>query len=93
MFAILTSIVLIQLFICEKKVRSVKILENLPYNFCRLIVEKRVVYEKFPIPLINRLEKHFLKINTMLTREQHMWIIKAQTNSADTDQTASEEAV
>ena len=32
MFAILTSIVLIQHVIFEKKVRSVKILENLPYN-------------------------------------------------------------
>ena len=36
------------------------------------MAEKRVVYEKFPIPLINRLEKHFLTINTMLIREQHM---------------------
>ncbi|XP_052083737.1 E3 ubiquitin-protein ligase rnf213-alpha-like [Mytilus californianus] len=38
----------------------------------RLIVvaEKHVVYEKFPIPLINRLEKHFLSMNTMLTGEQ-----------------------
>ena len=37
-----------------------------------MVAEKRVVYEKFPIPQINRLEKHFLTINTMLTREQHM---------------------
>jgi len=38
----------------------------------RLIVvaEKQVVYEKFPIPLINRLEKHFLAMSTMLTPEQ-----------------------
>ncbi|VDI38612.1 Hypothetical predicted protein [Mytilus galloprovincialis] len=38
----------------------------------RLIVvaEKHVVYEKFPIPLINRLEKHFLSMNTMLTEQQ-----------------------
>ncbi|KAL3881508.1 hypothetical protein ACJMK2_027940, partial [Sinanodonta woodiana] len=38
----------------------------------RLIVvaEKDVVYKKFPIPLINRLEKHFLTVNTILTREQ-----------------------
>ena len=43
------------------------------FLFCRLIVvaEKEVVYEKFPIPLINRLEKHFLTVNTLLTREQH----------------------
>ncbi|KAL3881514.1 hypothetical protein ACJMK2_027946, partial [Sinanodonta woodiana] len=38
----------------------------------RLIVvaEKDVVYKKFPIPLINRLEKHFLTVNTILTRNQ-----------------------
>ncbi|KAL4233165.1 hypothetical protein ACF0H5_007850 [Mactra antiquata] len=38
----------------------------------RLIVvaEKQTVYDKFPIPLINRLEKHFLNIHTMLTEEQ-----------------------
>jgi len=40
--------------------------------FVRLIVvaEKTVVYEKFPIPLINRLEKHFLAMETMLTEDQ-----------------------
>ena len=41
-------------------------------TFVRLIVvaEKEVVYEKFPIPLINRLEKHFLAMDTMLTEDQ-----------------------
>jgi len=41
----------------------------------RLIVvaEKQTVYKKFPTPLINRLEKHFLTINTMLDeRQQHL---------------------
>ncbi|KAL7397817.1 hypothetical protein ABVT39_028331 [Epinephelus coioides] len=40
-------------------------------NF-RLIVieEKEVVYEQFPIPLINRLEKHYLDINTVLSDDQ-----------------------
>ncbi|XP_034002602.1 E3 ubiquitin-protein ligase rnf213-alpha-like isoform X2 [Trematomus bernacchii] len=40
-------------------------------NF-RLIVieEKEVVYEQFPIPLINRLEKHYVDINTVLRNEQ-----------------------
>ncbi|XP_072245329.1 E3 ubiquitin-protein ligase rnf213-alpha-like [Leuresthes tenuis] len=40
-------------------------------NF-RLIVieEKEVVYEQFPIPLINRLEKHYLDINTVLKNDQ-----------------------
>uniref|UniRef100_A0A8B9Q3T4 RING-type E3 ubiquitin transferase n=1 Tax=Apteryx owenii TaxID=8824 RepID=A0A8B9Q3T4_APTOW len=38
----------------------------------RLIVieEKDVVYKHFPIPLINRLEKHYLDINTVLNKEQ-----------------------
>lgn len=40
--------------------------------FIRLIVvaEKNIVYSKFPIPLINRLEKHFLNISTMLSEVQ-----------------------
>lgn len=38
----------------------------------RLIVvaEKQVVYDKFPIPLINRLEKHFLTLNNIMTDAQ-----------------------
>ncbi len=38
----------------------------------RLIVieDKDVVYKQFPIPLINRLEKHYLDINTILKSEQ-----------------------
>ncbi|KAJ8345992.1 hypothetical protein SKAU_G00301850, partial [Synaphobranchus kaupii] len=38
----------------------------------RLIVieEKEVVYKQFPIPLINRLEKHYLDINTVLKSDQ-----------------------
>ena len=40
-------------------------------NFRLIVVaEKRIVYEKFPIPLINRLEKHFLAMSTILTRDQ-----------------------
>ena len=40
--------------------------------FYRLIVvaEKQDVYKKFPIPLINRLEKHFLATTNMLTNVQ-----------------------
>jgi hypothetical protein len=34
------------------------------------VAEKKVVIENFPIPLINRLEKHFLAMNTMLTDRQ-----------------------
>ena len=39
----------------------------------RLIVvaEKQTVYDKFPIPLINRLEKHFLSVNNLLNEDQH----------------------
>lgn len=38
----------------------------------RLIVvaEKEVVYRNFPIPLINRLEKHILSMHTMLSQAQ-----------------------
>ncbi|XP_071329691.1 E3 ubiquitin-protein ligase rnf213-alpha [Trachinotus anak] len=38
----------------------------------RLIVieEREVVYKQFPIPLINRLEKHYLDIHTVLKNEQ-----------------------
>lgn len=47
---------------------------------CRLIVvaEKQTVYKKFPIPLINRLEKHFLTINTMLKPEQQIVVRKLE---------------
>ncbi|KAL3881536.1 hypothetical protein ACJMK2_027968, partial [Sinanodonta woodiana] len=40
-------------------------------NFRLIVVaEKDVVYKKFPIPLINRLEKHLLTVNTLLKKEQ-----------------------
>ncbi|XP_052062678.1 E3 ubiquitin-protein ligase rnf213-alpha-like isoform X2 [Mytilus californianus] len=46
----------------------------------RLIVvaEKQIVYDKFPIPLINRLEKHFLSLKTMLTPSQLELTVKLQ---------------
>ncbi|XP_035997551.1 E3 ubiquitin-protein ligase rnf213-alpha [Fundulus heteroclitus] len=51
-------------------------------NFKLIVIEeKEVVYEQFPIPLINRLEKHCLDINTILTKGQRslaeslqMWV-------------------
>lgn len=40
-------------------------------NFRLIVVEERdVVYKHFPIPLINRLEKHYLDIHTVLKPEQ-----------------------
>ncbi|XP_044056409.1 E3 ubiquitin-protein ligase rnf213-alpha-like isoform X2 [Siniperca chuatsi] len=40
-------------------------------NFKLIVIEeKEVVYKQFPIPLINRLEKHYLDINTVLRNEQ-----------------------
>ena len=40
-------------------------------NFRLIVIEEReVVYEQFPIPLINRMEKHYLDINTVLRHEQ-----------------------
>ncbi|XP_052062754.1 E3 ubiquitin-protein ligase rnf213-alpha-like isoform X2 [Mytilus californianus] len=46
----------------------------------RLIVvaEKQIVYDKFPIPLINRLEKHFLSLKTMLTPSHLKLTVKLQ---------------
>ncbi|XP_068920216.1 E3 ubiquitin-protein ligase RNF213 isoform X2 [Petaurus breviceps papuanus] len=47
----------------------------------RLIVieEKEVVYKQFPIPLINRLEKHYLDINTVLEKWQKNIVEELQT--------------
>uniref|UniRef100_A0A8C8S421 RING-type E3 ubiquitin transferase n=1 Tax=Pelusios castaneus TaxID=367368 RepID=A0A8C8S421_9SAUR len=44
----------------------------------RLIVieEKEVVYKHFPIPLINRLEKHYLDINTVLEKRQRDIVVE-----------------
>ena len=35
-----------------------------------MVAEKDVVYKRFPIPLINRLEKHLLVMSTSLTERQ-----------------------
>lgn len=40
-------------------------------NFRLIVIEKsEVVYKEFPIPLINRLEKHYLDIHTVLSTDQ-----------------------
>ncbi|XP_052808691.1 E3 ubiquitin-protein ligase rnf213-alpha-like isoform X2 [Mya arenaria] len=46
----------------------------------RLIVvaEKQTVYKKFPIPLINRLEKHFLTVNTILNDKQQQLVLELE---------------
>ncbi|KAM6957229.1 E3 ubiquitin-protein ligase rnf213-alpha-like [Aplochiton taeniatus] len=46
----------------------------------RLIVieEKEVVYKQFPIPLINRLEKHYLDIHTVLKSKQKFIVRELQ---------------
>ncbi|XP_064171477.1 E3 ubiquitin-protein ligase rnf213-alpha-like isoform X2 [Anguilla rostrata] len=46
----------------------------------RLIVieEKEVVYKQFPIPLINRLEKHYLDINTVLKSDQKGLVLELE---------------
>ena len=41
--------------------------------FCNrliLIAEKEVVYDRFPTPLINRLEKHIVDTSTILSKRQ-----------------------
>ena len=35
-----------------------------------LVAEKEMVYTKYPIPLINRLEKHCVVAETVLTEQQ-----------------------
>ncbi|XP_035510465.1 E3 ubiquitin-protein ligase rnf213-alpha [Morone saxatilis] len=46
----------------------------------RLIVieEREVVYKQFPIPLINRLEKHYLDIHTVLKTEQKRMVTELE---------------
>ena len=41
-----------------------------------LIAEKDKVYEKFPIPLINRLEKHIVTTATILSESDQQDILK-----------------
>ena len=48
-----------------------------------LIAEKDTVYEKFPTPLINRMEKHFVLTSSILDERQETilkefddWIVK-----------------
>ena len=41
-----------------------------------LIANKDKVYEEFPTPLINRLEKHFLVTSTMLSQKQEKLVNK-----------------
>ena len=57
----------------------------------RLVVisERSHVYDNFEIPLINRLEKHFLTMDTVMTEEQRVlekelsrWVEDFQLNSA-----------
>ncbi|XP_071394340.1 E3 ubiquitin-protein ligase rnf213-alpha-like, partial [Centroberyx affinis] len=63
-------------------------------NF-RLIVieEKEVVYKQFPIPLINRLEKHYLDINTVLSIEQRDTVKQLQKWVNDFVSTSSQHLV
>uniref|UniRef100_A0A3P8VZZ7 RING-type E3 ubiquitin transferase n=1 Tax=Cynoglossus semilaevis TaxID=244447 RepID=A0A3P8VZZ7_CYNSE len=50
------------------------------HNDFRLIVieEKEIVYRQFPIPLINRLEKHYLDIHTVLTADQKRMVVELE---------------
>ncbi|XP_052808702.1 E3 ubiquitin-protein ligase rnf213-alpha-like isoform X1 [Mya arenaria] len=48
-------------------------------NFRLIVVaEKQTVYKKFPIPLINRLEKHFLTVNTILNDIQQRLVLELE---------------
>ena len=39
-----------------------------------MVAEKDDVYKRFPIPLINRLEKHFLVMSTSLKENEEMLV-------------------
>ena len=56
---------------CFTVERNAMLIKNV-FFFFRLIVvaEKNVVYNSFPIPLINRLEKHFLVMSTSMTVQE-----------------------
>ena len=43
-----------------------------------MVAEKDVVYKRFPIPLINRLEKHLLVMSTGLTEDQARLVKKLE---------------
>ena len=45
-----------------------------------MIADKNVVYDRFPTPLINRLEKHFLATDTMLSPAERELVQDLQEN-------------
>ena len=51
------------------------------YNMYRLVLiaNKDKVYEEFPTPLINRLEKHYLVISKILSTKQEVLVKKIET--------------
>ncbi|WAR07347.1 R213A-like protein [Mya arenaria] len=53
-------------------------------NFRLIVVaEKQTVYKKFPIPLINRLEKHFLTVKTTLNDRQQRLVSELEKWASD----------
>ena len=59
-------------YYCEQKLWICLLLSFFIIKFYRLIViaDKEAVYNNFPIPLINRLEKHYLITSTAMSEEQ-----------------------
>ena len=55
-------------WLCFSLIFNLSIL--IPMRRLIVVAEKQTVYDKFPIPLINRLEKHFLTVNNLLNKEQ-----------------------
>ena len=60
------------IYIDKESVYHVVLVHTFSLWIGRLIVvaEKHTVYKEFPIPLINRLEKHFLTVNNIMTTGQ-----------------------
>lgn len=59
--------------VCWSSYQEANILHDDIYTDCSrliLIAERKTVYEKFPTPLINRLEKHFVSMSSVLKEWQ-----------------------
>ena len=67
-----------KLYLCCYESEHILSMTTLKTFINRLIVvaEKQTVYDKFPIPLINRLEKHFLTVSNLLSEEQQSLAVK-----------------
>lgn len=87
------ALILVATFIVVVNIRSnyvFKWTSHPPSSRLIVIAEKDVVYNKFPIPLINRLEKHYLVTLTSLSPYQMELVHKLRTWVIDFSQVTRE---